>query len=153
MSERQLVWIDEERCTGCGTCVEICPVGAIALMRDRAHLDEELCTGCHACVDACPQEAIQPMIEGEAVPVPQPQTAMVQAHPAPLRVEAERTPVVAVGLEILSRAAEALARALDRRLAQPSSKSGAVIDDGRSESRGTGGGGGGRRARRRRRGQ
>jgi ferredoxin len=152
MSERQLVWIDEGRCTGCGACVEICPAGAIALAHEKAQVDEALCTGCHACVDVCPQEAIQPMIEGQAVPVPQHQVPTVQARTAPVRVEAERTPIFAVGLEILSRTAAALARALDRRLARPSLKTGVAADDSRSESGGTRGGGG-RRARRRRRGQ
>jgi uncharacterized Fe-S center protein len=48
----------EERCRGCGTCVEVCPAGAIALEAERASLDRETCVGCGECVAVCPQSAI-----------------------------------------------------------------------------------------------
>jgi Fe-S-cluster-containing hydrogenase component 2 len=150
MSDTRLVWIDAERCLGCGECVEVCPVGAIALVGDKARVDEELCTGCHACVDVCPQEAIHPVIEGEAVTVAQHPLPAVQVRTAP--AETTSAPVVAIGVGLLTKAAGALARSLGRRLSGPSSKTGAAVDDSGPESRGTGGGGG-RRARRRRRGQ
>jgi NAD-dependent dihydropyrimidine dehydrogenase PreA subunit len=67
MSVRQTVWVDVSRCTGCGACVEICPVGAVRLVYGIASVHEAACTGCEACVDACPQEAIQPLVHGEIV--------------------------------------------------------------------------------------
>ena len=30
--------IDEEACTGCGTCVDVCPEGALELVGDKAKL-------------------------------------------------------------------------------------------------------------------
>ncbi|HNR12597.1 MAG TPA: 4Fe-4S binding protein [Thermodesulfobacteriota bacterium] len=50
--------VDEEKCTGCGTCVDICPVEAITLEQEIARVDESLCTECGLCVDECPVEAI-----------------------------------------------------------------------------------------------
>jgi uncharacterized Fe-S center protein len=35
-----------EKCRGCGTCVEVCPAGALALVEERAKLDPLLCIGC-----------------------------------------------------------------------------------------------------------
>jgi NAD-dependent dihydropyrimidine dehydrogenase PreA subunit len=62
-----MIFIDEDRCTACGLCVEACPEGAIALGESGATIDQSLCAGCAACVSACPQAAIY---EVEPAPVP-----------------------------------------------------------------------------------
>ncbi len=49
--------IDEETCTACGACAEVCPVDAISV-DESAKVDAELCSECGACVDECPVEAI-----------------------------------------------------------------------------------------------
>jgi pyruvate formate lyase activating enzyme len=45
------------RCTGCGTCQEVCPEGAVHLEERQAITDRERCTACGACVSVCPGEA------------------------------------------------------------------------------------------------
>jgi Fe-S-cluster-containing hydrogenase component 2 len=50
--------VDEEKCTGCETCVEECPSEAISMVADKATIDVEECVDCGVCVDACPEEAI-----------------------------------------------------------------------------------------------
>lgn len=49
--------VDEDACTGCGACSEICPADAITV-DDVAKVDPELCTECGACTEECPVEAI-----------------------------------------------------------------------------------------------
>jgi len=50
--------VDEEKCTGCETCVAECPSEAISIAADKASVDIEECVDCGVCVDACPEEAI-----------------------------------------------------------------------------------------------
>jgi ferredoxin len=49
--------IDESLCTGCGLCVNVCPVRAIRLS-DAAHIEIDRCTGCGACANICKKGAI-----------------------------------------------------------------------------------------------
>ncbi len=47
-------------CTGLGTCVRVCPVGAIEITENRiAKIIIEKCVGCEKCVEACPKEVIK----------------------------------------------------------------------------------------------
>lgn len=47
-----------ESCTGCESCISVCPYGAIEMVDDVASINEK-CNVCGACVDACPVEAIE----------------------------------------------------------------------------------------------
>ena len=49
--------VDEGTCTGCGSCVEVCPVEAITA-EDTAKIDPAQCNECGACVEECPSDAI-----------------------------------------------------------------------------------------------
>ncbi|MFP3869879.1 MAG: FAD-binding protein [Syntrophobacteria bacterium] len=49
--------VDQEKCTACGACVEVCPVGAITLEGEVAQVDDT-CNLCGLCPDACEYEAI-----------------------------------------------------------------------------------------------
>ncbi len=50
--------VDEQKCTGCETCVEECPSEAISMASEKALVDVETCIDCELCVDTCPEEAI-----------------------------------------------------------------------------------------------
>ena len=53
--------VDEEVCTGCATCLTVCPYSAISRdeARGLAMVSEALCTGCGTCAATCPSAAIQ----------------------------------------------------------------------------------------------
>ena len=59
--------VDSSTCTGCGKCVEACPVEAMGLVSasdpkkprlKKARVDESTCLGCGVCVRACPTGAL-----------------------------------------------------------------------------------------------
>jgi ferredoxin len=59
--------INTENCTGCGKCIDICPVEAMTLVsandpkhqkRKLARLNEEICLGCGICVRTCKEKSI-----------------------------------------------------------------------------------------------
>ena len=50
--------VDKDICTGCGACVDSCPVEAITMEDDVAVIDADACVDCGACVGECPVEAI-----------------------------------------------------------------------------------------------
>jgi Fe-S-cluster-containing hydrogenase component 2 len=50
--------VTTEKCTGCGTCTEICPTEAIRTESGKAWITME-CIGCGACPRVCPEGAIK----------------------------------------------------------------------------------------------
>jgi len=51
--------INEDLCTGCGTCIKICPYNAIQKdERGIARVNDVLCKGCGVCAASCPEKAI-----------------------------------------------------------------------------------------------
>jgi ferredoxin len=51
--------VNNDKCIGCGTCVDICPVNAISLQDGKAVINQEKCVNCGACAGACPVNAIE----------------------------------------------------------------------------------------------
>ena len=71
--------LDPVACRGCGSCVNACPVEAVALVSAndpqhpnarRARLDEGICLGCGVCVRACPRNAITLRLRAQRVITP-----------------------------------------------------------------------------------
>lgn len=56
---RQVIQIDEEKCNGCGLCVDACHEGAIQMVDGKARLVSDIyCDGLGDCIGECPQGAI-----------------------------------------------------------------------------------------------
>ncbi len=58
---RQLVTMPHagEKCTGCGYCVDHCPVEAIEIVDGKARMDPKMCIRCYCCHELCPQLAVE----------------------------------------------------------------------------------------------
>jgi len=57
-STNSLSVVDGEKCTGCGTCEEKCPIGAIVVEDGKAVVTDDHCIGCGVCAFHCPEQAI-----------------------------------------------------------------------------------------------
>ncbi|MFW9969797.1 MAG: ATP-binding protein [Candidatus Odinarchaeota archaeon] len=53
-----LAHVDEDLCTGCGTCEQNCAAEAVELIDTIAVVNENRCLGCGVCAHLCPEKAI-----------------------------------------------------------------------------------------------
>ena len=51
-------YVNENTCTGCGTCLDVCPTEAI-IMQDKHAVITMDCMDCGACPRVCPEGAIR----------------------------------------------------------------------------------------------
>ena len=64
--------VDDDKCVGCGLCVDRCHMAAISIADKKAVIDPKRCIGCGACVSACSTGAL--FMEEKAVPFTPPET-------------------------------------------------------------------------------
>jgi heterodisulfide reductase subunit A len=68
--EPNTAYIVEEDCSGCKSCVDLCPYSAISFVEEKkkAWINEAVCKGCGTCVAACPSGSIrQNLFEDEQI--------------------------------------------------------------------------------------
>lgn len=61
--------VKDDECTGCGSCLERCPMEALSIPAESAEVAKKSCIGCGLCVSSCPTGAIV-LKNREAAPVP-----------------------------------------------------------------------------------
>jgi len=68
--EPNTAYVLEEECSGCKSCIPLCPYTAIAFEEEKkkAEINEALCKGCGTCVASCPSGSIrQHLFEDEEI--------------------------------------------------------------------------------------
>jgi len=60
--------VDAKKCIGCEECVKVCPVGAAAMVEEKAVIDKETCIGCGECLTVCRKKAMSINWHTEIVP-------------------------------------------------------------------------------------
>lgn len=53
--------IDSDKCTGCSTCEELCPMNVFVMNANSKKAEvsnEKTCIGCRACESQCPEHCI-----------------------------------------------------------------------------------------------
>jgi heterodisulfide reductase subunit A len=68
--EPNTAFVVEDDCSGCKTCLPLCPYNAISRNEEKgkAEINEVLCKGCGVCVAACPSGSIiQNLFEDEMI--------------------------------------------------------------------------------------
>jgi Fe-S-cluster-containing hydrogenase component 2 len=147
-----MIFVDEDKCTGCGDCLEVCPEeGALVLQEEKAIINRELCTSCAVCMPACPEGAIY---EVEAAPVAaeRAKPAQVTKQPALRRARPAIVSTLAAAAPLAVDAAVGLAkRWLERR--SVARKADDQAEQGRGSQAEAGRGSGKRRRRQRGRGR
>ncbi len=53
------VKVDLDKCTGCGTCVDVCPSEVFELENEKVKVAKpDDCSDCESCVEECPEGCI-----------------------------------------------------------------------------------------------
>jgi ferredoxin len=125
------IQIDPCECTGCGSCVDVCPSEAIRLVDGKALIYQEVCNGCGDCVAVCPSQAIsrsEPERVAMLVPADQQQmrTSVELASSSALQnvVPWAGAALMLLGKQVARNLADALLAALEERTSQPLDRAG-----------------------------
>jgi NAD-dependent dihydropyrimidine dehydrogenase PreA subunit len=55
-----MIIINQEKCDGCGNCIEVCPFNVLEIKNGKVKVkSSKKCKGCEACACACPNNAIK----------------------------------------------------------------------------------------------
>lgn len=50
--------VAQNKCNGCGICIDVCPADTIVLKEGKAFVEESGCRNCRICIARCPEKAI-----------------------------------------------------------------------------------------------
>lgn len=65
---KKKAYVVKDKCVACGTCVKVCPRGAIKIIEGVfAEVDENKCIGCTICAKECPASIIEMVAKKEVI--------------------------------------------------------------------------------------
>lgn len=134
--KRNIITIDEDKCTGCGLCADACHEGAIQMIDGKARLiSESYCDGLGACLPACPADAIH-VEEREAAAFDEKAVEKHLAEQKKATKKEEAKPPEQEGVKPLACGCPGThARTLERKPAQPATNATAPAQEAQSELR------------------
>ena len=58
--KKRKAFVAQEDCVACGSCVKVCPMGAVQIMKGiMAQVNMDKCVGCGKCAKECPASVIE----------------------------------------------------------------------------------------------
>lgn len=84
VSTNHFAEVNLDICTGCGECVEQCPMDAISLVEEKSSINRRRCIGCGNCVAVCASNALK-LQKKDRLSVPPP--TMVELYNSILKVK------------------------------------------------------------------
>ncbi|MCC8122193.1 MAG: 4Fe-4S dicluster domain-containing protein [Oscillospiraceae bacterium] len=118
MTIKHAVYLDEERCRGCTSCIRSCPTEAIRVRNGKAEILSDRCIDCGKCIAVCRCKAIRAKGDDMAVlqafdyRVALPEPALYGQFPQPVDVDLILSALLEMGFDgvyEVARAAELLA--------------------------------------------
>ena len=66
--QRKKAQVIKNSCVACGTCANVCPIGAIKIVAGVfAEVDQTKCIGCTRCANECPASIINIITKEEVI--------------------------------------------------------------------------------------
>lgn len=98
-----MIYVDQNLCSGCGTCIEECGQGALSMVGNTATIDQDRCTSCGRCVDACLTGAIVVMEVDPVMGDPRIAVPAQRMAPSPMQSPPPRSPARPSRLDTIER--------------------------------------------------
>ncbi|MGZ3415155.1 MAG: 4Fe-4S binding protein [Isosphaeraceae bacterium] len=53
------VLVDQKKCGGCGSCIDVCPTQALEKPKVKIEIIADRCLECGECISECPNDALR----------------------------------------------------------------------------------------------
>lgn len=90
MMDTDFIKVDQEKCTRCGSCIDICR-GALGMGSDGPEVTSPFCISCGQCVAVCPQGALDNVNAPLANQIPLKKTPVLDADTATQFIRSRRS--------------------------------------------------------------
>ncbi|MDR3590867.1 MAG: nitroreductase family protein [Negativicutes bacterium] len=86
-----MIKVDQNKCTRCGRCAQVCPLGVIGMNSHGPQTVKQICVACGHCVAVCPTEALEHVNTPLAGQTPLEKTPVLDPETAALFLRSRRS--------------------------------------------------------------